>query len=375
MVRQVGHHVVGRLDQAQQVLVERVALDQSEVPGFDALESLSQEGRQATVELDRGDRAPAGQRPPVSRPRPGPISRIRRPGRAGLGQDRLEDVGVGQEVLRQPVLRPEAGRTQRGAVRWAVRTSLRPAGCVHRAANGSDGRASRSRPARSPAPNRRAPAAPIIAPLSVHSAGRGTTNGIPIASASPARRARSAPLAATPPPSTIERAPVAPAARIVLVTSTSTTASWKPQAELRDRGARQGLRCLGGLRRLARIGARLDHDPASRGLEAGEAEVERIAEPRPGKDAITLRRTFCRAADGRPARVAQAEQPADLVECLAGGIVQRRAEQAVGQVVAHLDQEGVTARHDQRHQREDRIVALGLPGRAATPRTGGPRGG
>ena len=86
-----------------------------------------------------------------------------------------------------------------------------------------------ARPARrprtaAPRPPRSSPRCRCTAP------GRGTINGRPRASASPASRARRTPFAATPPPITIERALVASAARIVLVTRTSTTASWKPHA-------------------------------------------------------------------------------------------------------------------------------------------------
>ena len=73
-------------------------------------------------------------------------------------------------------------------------------------------------------------------------------------------------------------------------------------------------------------------------------------------------------ADGGPAGIAKPQEPADLVEGLACGVVDRRAEEAVGQVVPHLDQERVSARHDERDQREDRIrpirgVAVLQPGR------------
>ena len=115
--------------------------------------------------------APASSSAPVSSPRPGPISRMPRPGAGrGLGEDRVEHVDVGEEVLRHRVPGAQAGRAEaspgprrRPGAAGPRRSPGRPAG--------SDGRASRSRPARSPAANRRPPAAPIMAPLSVHSAG------------------------------------------------------------------------------------------------------------------------------------------------------------------------------------------------------------
>ena len=68
----------------------------------------------------------------MSRPSPGPISRTRRPGRrVRLGEDRVEDVRVGQEVLRQPVPRPQA----RGAEGRPDRVGVDPrrSGPAHRA--------------------------------------------------------------------------------------------------------------------------------------------------------------------------------------------------------------------------------------------------
>ena len=67
-----------------------------------------------------------------------------------------------------------------------------------------------------------------------------------------------------------------------------------------------------------------------------------------------------RALDRRSARVAEAEQPPDLVERLARSVVDGLAEQPVGQVVAHLGKEGVPAGHDERDERERRLGVLGL---------------
>ena len=62
---------------------------------------------------------------------------------------------------------------------------------------------------RAPARARKKPAAPIIAALSVHRPGRGTTSGMPQRRAHRPRCARAArELAATPPPRTIVRAPM-----------------------------------------------------------------------------------------------------------------------------------------------------------------------
>ena len=66
--------------------------------------------------------------------------------------------------------------------------------------------------------------------------------------------------------------------------------------------------------------------------------------------------------DRRAAGIRQAEQPADLVERLARGVVDRLAEEPVREVVAHLDEERVAARDDQGDEREDRLLALRLAG-------------
>ena len=101
-------------------------------------------------------------------------------------------------------------------------------------------------------------------------------------------------------------------------------------------------------------------DPPRRGLEPGEAEVVRLTEPGAREDPIARGGRLRRALDRRSARVAEAEQPPDLVEGLAGGIVDGLAEQPIGQVVAHLGEEGVAAGHDERDERERRFGVLGF---------------
>src|SRR5688572_9059941 len=91
---------------------------------------------------------------------------------------------------------------------------------------GHDARTSRSRPAR-PDSALKCAAAAIIAPLSVHNTGGGTQTGTGERSRS---IVRSGPLAATPPDSKIDAAPVDSATRTALRVSTSQTAVWKPAA-------------------------------------------------------------------------------------------------------------------------------------------------
>ena len=73
------------------------------------------------------------------------------------------------------------------------------------------------------------------------------------------------------------------------------------------------------------------------------------------------------AGDGRPARIPEAQQPADLVERLARGVVDGRPEQPVVEVVPHLDEERVAAGHDQGDQRERRAPPSASPGSSSQP--------
>ena len=76
------------------------------------------------------------------------------------------------------------------------------------------------------------------------------------------------------------------------------------------------------------------------------------------------------AVDRRTARVAEAEEAGDLVERLAGGVVDGLAEQAVAAVVLHRDEHRVAARHEQHDERQ-----LERRDPRGAPRRGGPRGG
>jgi hypothetical protein len=85
-----------------EVLVEGIAFDESQ--GVDAIEPLAEERRQTTVELDRGDlgagvEEASGQETEAGADLEDPPAwpRFR------LGQDRVEDVGIGEKVLRQGV--------------------------------------------------------------------------------------------------------------------------------------------------------------------------------------------------------------------------------------------------------------------------------
>ena len=116
-----------------------------------------------------------------------------------------------------------------------------------------------------------------------------------------------------------------------------------------------------------RVRARLGDDPSGGRLETREAEVERVAHPGSREHPVVRRRRLGRTADRGTARIAEAEQPADLVECLARGVVDGRAKQSIGQVVAHLGEERVTARDDDRNERKHRLGRLRTVG-VAKPR-------
>ena len=119
--------------------------------------------------------APAASRPPVRNPSPGPISRTRSPGTGPASRRIPSSTSTSaRKFCPRPCARVQARELERLADVLRVEAQV---GGAHRAsrrarvASGSDGRASRSRPPMTPAASRRAPAAPIIAPLSVHSAG------------------------------------------------------------------------------------------------------------------------------------------------------------------------------------------------------------
>ena len=66
------------------------------------------------------------------------------------------------------------------------------------------------------------------------------------------------------------------------------------------------------------------------------------------------------------------EQPADLVEGFAGSVIDGLAQQPVAEMVGHLDDEGMPAAHDQRHQGELRrrsllLLRIEQPGRIDVP--------
>ena len=192
------------------------------------------------------------------------------------------------------------------------------------------GIASSAGPARSPAANRKPAAAPIMAPLSVHQAGGGTSSGSPIASS----RSRS--------------------------TAAQRAVGGDAAAE-RHCGHAVLVRRCHGLRRqgvdhrlLERRREAIDRDrgPAFAiagdlaqhgGLQAGEAEVVRPRRPRPRESGWRASAPSSGRADRRAAGIRQAEQPPDLVERLAGRIVDGLPQQSIASVIGHQHQLGMAA--------------------------------
>ena len=94
-----------------------------------------------------------------------------------------------------------------------------------------------------------------------------------------------------------------------------------------------------------------------RGLQTGEAEVEPLVAHRPREvDRLGVAGRGD-PLDGRPAGVAETEEPGDLVERLARSVVDGLTEQSVATRRTHLDEQRVPARHEQHDDRQfDRRV-------------------
>ena len=296
----------------------------------------------------------------------------------GRRDDRLEHRGVGQEVLAEAPIRAQAvggqvpaeglgsevariervddARTGRRRRALVARSDISPRPAA------ATVRRPRSSPARSPARNRRLPAAPIMAALSVHRLGRGMISSAPSAAARSPSAARRAALAATPPPTMIERAEVRSAAIAVLVASTSTTDAWNaaaspptsssgmatpssavpPQASMRRRRTAV-LRPLKLKSSVSPSQARGNGAGAPAMPSDGSRAPDSRGEPGLGRD-----------LDRGTTRVRQPEHPSDLVEGLAGGVVDRAPEQPVVERATHLDEQGVAAADDEADGREGR---------------------
>ena len=311
--------------------------------------------------------------------------------RLRLAQDPVEHVDVGEEVLRQRWRGAQAGLAERPAdgerveprarrrrdVRDALAradsavTAQRIAGA---AAAATAARRGRGRPARRPRtavrrPRRSSPRCRCTAP------GRGTISGMPRASASPASRSRSTRFAATPPPSTMPRAPTASAARIVFVDQHVDHRVLEAPRELR--GTRVGERRRRGRRPGARSAPRRVDDPPRGGLQAGEAEVVRVAAARrAGRRGRRACAASAAAQDRRPARVAAG--PAAGRPCRTPRPRRRRPS---GRGAGSVRWSRISTRNVCPPETTSATSGngggsrLARPGRAARPRRRGPRGG
>ena len=263
--------------------------------------------REAPVQLDRRHgrarpRAGRAVRMPEARPDlEHAAARAPAPPRRGSPRGRRRRRGSSATASGGRAARPRGAsagpRPDRAWARLVDRAARHEARAGERAATG---RASRSRPARSPAANRRAPAAPIIAPLSVQSAGprhdQRHAAGLGLAGEPCAERAVRRDAAAEHDRPGADRLGRPDRLRHEHVDDRVLEAP----RELRGR-RRPAVGLAGSSGRQALVGARRVDRPARRGLEAREAEVVRVAEPRPREDRVVPRRAP-RPPAGSPAR-------------------------------------------------------------------------
>ena len=234
------------------------------------------------VELDGGDRGArrqqAGRQEAEARPDLEDAAARRR---VGLGQDGVEDVRVGQEVLRQGVAGADAGGPERRP--HGVRVDAGCGGAAHRAASGQRGARvqveTRALTGREPPRPGRPDHRPVV----------GAQGG----SGHDQRQATGLGLAGQPRPQHRVRRDAA--AHHDRAGVGRLGGPDRLGHEDVDDGILEAPGQLGddvvGERRLggpgqARVGARLGDDPARSRLEAREAQVVRVAEPGPREDAV-----------------------------------------------------------------------------------------
>ena len=253
--------------------------------------------------------APPARRAPVRKPRPGPISRIRRPG-AGSACARIASRTSGSARkfcdrlcrARRPaarsVVRTVSGSTRGGAVPLIRPRPGRPAAAMA----GRRGRGRPARPRRTAArrPRRSSPRCPCTAPVAARSAGR------PSASASPGEAGPQDAVGGDPAAHHDRAGAAGHGGPDRLGHEDVDDRVLEAPGELGDDlvGER-----LVGVGREAGIGPGLGDDPAGRGLEAGEAQVVAIAQPGPREDPVVPRsrprpRGRSPARPGSPGRAA-----------------------------------------------------------------------
>src|SRR5690606_18856151 len=194
-----GEHLLGQVGRDRRELGRRVRrhvpLGLQRGARLLLLRRAAAPGRPRRGRETHEEAAPVDQRPTRSRPLARAHASCASPARSAAAR-------LGDPTCRAVPPRPASGRRRLGVA----------------PVSGGEGPSDRSR---------HQAAAAIIAALSVHIARLGTKGRMPSSSHASTQRDRSALLAATPPPRTRPLAPTSRAARRALVTSTSTTASWK----------------------------------------------------------------------------------------------------------------------------------------------------
>ena len=174
VVRQVRHDVVRRLDEPDEVLVERVALDEPEVARLERARRTDRAGtpRARVSSSTAVTVGPAARRPPVSRPSPGRSRGPGRPGSAPASARIPSSTSMSARKFCDSRWRaPQSGRAERGAdvgrieVRRAAPASSRPraAATVGRRDRGRTARRPRSGAPRPPRSSRRCPCTGSVA--------------------------------------------------------------------------------------------------------------------------------------------------------------------------------------------------------------------
>ena len=164
VVREIGDHVVGRLDEVDEVLVEGVAAINRSRPSSSSPAKRPCNADHPVVELDRGHPGARLEEPARQHAQPGPDLEHTLVGRrVGLREDAFEHVDIDQEVLRQPVPGSQPGLPQRPPDRQGVEPRSRGRRDVRDAAHAAV--TSRRRRERAAATvSRRAPCPPAHRP-------------------------------------------------------------------------------------------------------------------------------------------------------------------------------------------------------------------
>ena len=205
-----------------------------------------------------------------------------------------------------------------------------------------------------------------MAPLSVHSPGRGTRTRMPYDEARSSASTRSREFAATPPPMRMSSMPSERAASIALRVSTSQTASWKDAAtSATGTGSPEASRAC---THRATADLRPENEKSKRCRSRSRREVSPRGKSMATEEPDRAARSMCGTARER-----QAEQTRDLVERLPRRVVDGGSQGLDGGGhVVDPEQRGVAAR-DEHGQARDRAADRARAGRPPRVRRGGSR--